>query len=94
MQPAPRVEPRHHRCHGFTPYGCRNPLLRSIQPAPRVSLPDNVYLNHADNVYLGSVSLMRSIPSFMAMNQHCTSIDLRASANLCERPLAMIQLFF
>ena len=41
MQPTPRVEHRHHRGHGFTPYGRRNPWLPSMQPAPRVSLPDD-----------------------------------------------------
>ena len=107
MQPTPRVEPRHHRGHGFTSYGRRNPWLQSMQPAPRVSRPNNLYLNQPiiclstnsvclnqpNNVHLRSVIVMRSIPPSVATNQHWSRIDLRASVNLCERPLPMIQVF-
>ena len=99
MQPTPRVEHRHHRGHGFTPYGRRNPWLQSMQPAPRVSLTNNLYLNQpiicisTNNVHLCSVILMQSIPPSVATNLHWSRIDLRASVNLCERPLPMIQLF-
>ena len=107
MQPAPRVEHRHHRGHGFTPYGRRNPWLQSMQPAPRVSRPNNLYLNQPimclstnsvclnqpNNAYLSSVILMRSIPPSVATNQNWSRIDLRASVNLCESSLPMIQVF-
>ena len=80
MQPAPRVEPRHHRGHGFTPYGRRNPWLQSMQPAPRVSLPNNLYLNQPIMcISTNSVCLNQPIMCISTNNVHLGSVILMRS---------------